>query len=146
MTNPAAQILEQGIAFVRRAGLRVDAIDRGHVRCTMPLSGNENHVGMMYAGALYTLAELPGGALYLTSFDTARYFPIVVEQTIRYTAPARSDISVEVSMTEQEITEIQARADADGKAVYVLEAELKDDQGIIVATSRATYQLRAHKS
>ncbi|WP_222829200.1 DUF4442 domain-containing protein [Segniliparus rotundus] len=64
-----------GIAFVERSGLRVLIAQRGKARCWMPYEGNENHIGAMYAGALVTLAELPGGLLYLTSFDTRSSSP-----------------------------------------------------------------------
>lgn len=64
----------------------------------MPGAGNENHIGSMYAGALFTLAEIPGGALFLTSFDSARFYPIVKEMTLRFRRPAKGDIRVEARL------------------------------------------------
>ena len=61
---------------------------------------------------------------------------------LRFRRPAKTDITVEVRMSQEEIEEIQARADADGKADYSWECELKDASGEVVATSVNVYQLR----
>lgn len=138
------QLLERGIGFVRRTGLRVEEMKRGRARLRMPLKGNRNHIGTMYAGALFTLAEVPGGALFLSSFDARRFYPIVTEMSIRFLAPATGPVTVEVALDEAEIERLQAEAAEKGRAKYVLEAELKDREGNVVATSTAHYQLRSH--
>jgi len=108
----------------------------------MPIAGNGNHIGTMYAGALFTLAELPGGALFMVSLDYTKYYPIVADLSIRFRRPATTDITVEASMTEEEVARIEADADKDGKAVYILELELKDATGEVVAIGRGTFQAR----
>lgn len=136
-------MLERGIGFIRRTGLRVEELSRGRVRLRMPLRQNRNHIGTMYAGALYTLAEVPGGALFLSSFDTRRFYPIVTEQTIRFLKPAKGPVTVTLEMSESKIERLQEEADANGKVGFLLAAELKDENGEVVATSTAHYQLRA---
>src|SRR3546814_5417956 len=89
----AKAMLETGIPFIGRSGLRVLELPRGYVRCQMPFAGNGNHVGTMYAGAPFTLAELPGGALFLASFDIARYYPIV-ERSEEHTSEPQSLIRI----------------------------------------------------
>jgi acyl-coenzyme A thioesterase PaaI-like protein len=78
--DAARRLLETGIRFVQRSGLQVVELRRGYVRCVMPFRDNGNHIGTMYAGALFTLAETPGGALFLSSFDTVHFFPIVKDR------------------------------------------------------------------
>jgi len=134
--------VERPFDFVERTGIRAIELEPRHIKLKMPLAGNENHIGIMYAGALFTLAEVPGGALYLTTFDVARYYPIVKEMNVRFRRPAATDISVELSMTEDEVQAIQATAAATGKADYTLETELKDTDGTVVALGRGVYQLR----
>lgn len=97
-TELARHLTEEKIAFVQRSGLRAEVLEPGYVRLRMPGAGNENHIGSMYAGALFTLAELPGGALFLTSFDSARFYPIVKEMTLRFRRPAKGDIRVEARL------------------------------------------------
>lgn len=139
----AKKALETSIKFVANSGLRVLELRRGYVKCLMPYAGNGNHIGTMYAGALFTLAEIPGGALFLSSFDTSRYVPIVKEMTTSFVKPAKGDVTIEVSLDEARISELSAQADASGKAEFVLEGEIKNADGVVVAKSRGTYQLRS---
>lgn len=141
-TELVRQLTEEQIAFVQRSGLKADVLEVGHVRLRMPLTGNQNHIGSMYAGALFTLAEIPGGALFLTSFDTQRFYPIVKEMNLRFRRPATGNIQVEASLSEAQIEQLQKQATEEGKAEYVLELQLTDDSGEVVAQSRGLYQLR----
>jgi len=142
-TELVRQLTEEQIAFVQRSGLKADVLEAGHVRLRMPLAGNQNHIGSMYAGALFTLAEIPGGALFLTSFDAQRFYPIVKEMNLRFRRPATSDIRVEARLAAEEIQQLQKQATELGKAEYVLQLQLTDESGEVVAESRGLYQLRA---
>jgi acyl-coenzyme A thioesterase PaaI-like protein len=135
---------EEKIAFVKRCGLKAEVLEPGRVRLRMPLEGNQNHIGTLYAGALFTLAEIPGGALFLTSFDAQRFYPIIKEMNLRFRRPASSDILVEACLDPGEIERIQSEAEHEGKAEYRLELQLRDAAGEVVAESRALYQLRKH--
>lgn len=138
----AKKLLEQGIGFVKNAGLVVETLERGHVQCRMPFAGNGNHIGTMYAGALFTLAEIPGGALFLTSFDTARCFPVVKALNLKFLKPAKSDVTVTATLAEPEIERLAAECSEKGKAEFVLNLSLTDAEGTVVASSEGLYQLR----
>lgn len=140
----ARQFTEDKIAFVKRMNLKAEVLEPGFVRLRVPLAGNENHIGSMYAGALFTLAEIPGGALFLTSFDASKFYPIVKEMNLRFRRPATGDIVVEARLSAEEIERLQNEAQANGKAEYVLELQLTDGSGEVVALSRGIYQLRKH--
>lgn len=145
MTLPveiARQLTEEQIAFVKRSGLKAETLEPGFVRLCMPLAGNQNHIGSMYAGALFTLAEIPGGALFLTSFDVQRFYPLIKEMNLRFRRPATGDISVEARLSDEEIERLQREATLQGKAEYLLELQLTDATGECVAESRGCYQLR----
>lgn len=135
---------EEKIDFVKRSGLKAEELQPGFVRLRMPLVGNQNHIGTLYAGALFTLAEIPGGALFLTSFDVQRFYPLIKEMHLRFRRPATSDISVEARLESSEIERIQIEAERDGKAEYRLELQLRDTAGEVVAETSALYQLRKH--
>jgi thioesterase domain-containing protein len=137
-------LIEQGFPFVERMGLRMEEVRPGYCRLTAPIEGNGNHIGTMYAGALFTLAEIPGGALFLGTFDPSRYYPVVKGMAIRFLKPARTDITVEATIAAEEVERIQAVAAEHGKADYALSCELVDADGVVVATSQGDYQLRAH--
>lgn len=145
MTLPveiARQLTEEQIAFVKRSGLKAETLEPGFVRLCMPLAGNQNHIGSMYAGALFTLAEIPGGALFLTSFDVQRFYPLIKEMNLRFRRPATGDIRVEARLSDEEIERLQREATLHGKAEYLLELQLTDATGECVAESRGCYQLR----
>ena len=135
---------EEKIDFVKRSGLKAEELLPGYVCLRMPLAGNQNHIGTLYAGALFTLAEIPGGALFLTSFDVQRFYPLIKEMNLRFRRPATSDISVEARLDAEEIERIQNEAEREGKAEYRLQLQLKDADGQVVAETSALYQLRKH--
>jgi len=136
------QLTEEQIAFVKRSGLKAEVLEPGRVSLLMPLAGNQNHIGSMYAGALFTLAEIPGGALFLTSFDAQHFYPIIKEMNLRFRRPATGDIRVEARLEDAQIQALQKQATEEGKADYVLELQLIDESGEVVAQSRGLYQLR----
>jgi acyl-coenzyme A thioesterase PaaI-like protein len=130
------------IPFLKHTGVVVDHAERGFVRLRMPFEPNVNHVGMMYAGALFTLAEVPGGTLFITTFDPTRFYPIVKDLKIRFRRPAMTDITVEVRMREDEVERITEEAEANGKADYSWESKLMDTNDEIVAVTQNLYQMR----
>lgn len=135
------RLIGAAVPFAVRNGFRVEVMERGYVRAGIPLKGNRNHVGSLYAGAMFVLAEIPGGVLAL--FDLGSdYVPILTELTMRYEKLARSDLSVEFRLTEEERRRITSTADREGKALFTLKGELKDREGEVVAHSIAHYQIR----
>ena len=47
---------------------------RGHAVASVPLEGNGNHFGVIYAGVQFTVAEMLGGVIALATFDAAKYY------------------------------------------------------------------------
>ncbi|MES1945276.1 hypothetical protein PC39_14202 [Salinisphaera sp. PC39] len=133
------------IPFVRRSGVHVNELEPGRVVCTMPLKGNVNHIGTMYAGALFTLAEFPGGPLMLATFGMKRFIPIVTALDLEFVKAAKTDVSVELTLTPDEAKRIEAETLAHGQAEFELRGELKDANGEVVARSRALYQMRPRR-
>ncbi len=132
------------VPLAAQTQVEVIEAERGRVVLRMPIGGNGNHIGTMYAGALFALAEFPGGTLFSTTFDVSRYYPIVKGVEIQFRRFAATDISVEASMTEEQVAAVAAAADKHGKANYDLELALTDTDGNVVAISTNHYQLRAH--
>jgi len=127
---------------IERTGLQVLELRDRYAKALMPLEGNTNHVGIMYAGSLFTLGEFSGGAIHLVSMDFTKFFPIVKEVNIRFRRPALTDITMEVTMTEQEAARLEAEAEEKGKADYELMLELKDQNGETVAEVSGVWQIR----
>jgi thioesterase domain-containing protein len=135
--------LEQLIPRAHQMGVRFVEMQPGHVRAELPLEGNTNHVGTIYAGVIFTLAEVLGGAMTATTFDVTTHYPVVRSLTIDFIAPGTRALTAEARLSDDEIAAVRAAA-RDGKAPFVLVAEITDRDGTVVARTRGDYQIRPH--
>jgi len=133
------------VPFAERAGVDLVEFERGRVKMKIPFQGNQNHIGIMYAGALFTVAEIPGGALFMSAFDMSKCYPILADLSIKFVKPATTDVYVEARLSEEDIARVNAELESLGKSNYVLDLALMDTAGTVVATTHATYQARLHK-
>jgi len=138
----ARQMVEEGIPGVKAMGLKVLEMEPRRVKLLMPLKGNENHIGTMYAAAIFTIAEVPGGALHLTTFDVTKYVPVVKHMDIRFKRFAATDVTFAVEMAQGEVDRVNRELETNGKSDFVLSGEVKDAEGNVVAITTATYQAR----
>ena len=132
------------IPVLAHLGLEVIEASRGRAAARVPLEGNGNHVGTMYAGVLFSVAEMLGGALSLATFDATRYYPIVKDLRIDFRRPAATAVTARAGLEDSEIARVLADAERDGQGQFVLRAELTDEDGTVVATTEGTYQIRPH--
>ena len=139
----AAKRAVGAVEGIKRTGIRAVTLRDRYAKMLMPLEGNVNHVGMMYAGSLFTLGEIAGGAIHMVSFDMTRLFPIVKEVKIRFRRPALTDVTMEVELSAEEASRIQTEALEKGKADYGLNLELEDASGEVVSIVSGTWQVRA---
>jgi thioesterase domain-containing protein len=137
-----ATYLESAIGIVSQMGLKVVDMKERYVKLLMPLEKNINHIGTMYAGSLFTLGEIMGGAIFVASIDINKYFPLVKEVQIRYRRPATTDITVETSFGEDQIKNIISVLNEKGKSDVPLELNLIDGTGEVVAIVTGTWQVR----
>jgi len=138
--------IAQLIPRADQMGIRMVDLRRGYGEARVPMEGNGNHLGTMYAGALFAVAEILGGAIVVGSFDVAKVYPVVKDLKISFRRPATSEVTAKAAMEEAQIVELGAQADAHGKAEFTLLAQLFDDGGELVAEANGTYQIRSHAS
>jgi thioesterase domain-containing protein len=132
------------IPVLEHMGLEVIEAAPGRAAARVPIEGNGNHVGTMYAGVLFSVAEMLGGALSLATFDAARFYPIVKDLRIDFRRPATSSVTARTSLDQAEVDRVLGDAERDGKGQFVLRSELTDEEGTVVATTEGTYQVRLH--
>ncbi len=127
-------------------GVRVLEAASGRAVAELPPEPNVNHFGVTYAGSLYSVAEMLGGVLAMTTFDLegelAGFVPLVKESTIRFRRPAFGVVRASTELSETEVARVRRDALETGKGEFVLEATLTDAQGEVVATTVGTYQVR----
>ncbi len=138
--------IEAMIPVAHRMGVTITELEAGRVVGQVPLEGNSNHMGTMYAGVLFTVAEILGGAIVLPTFDAARFYPTLKEVQIRFRRPATTMVTATALLDADTVASVAADADANGKADFTLDAELTDTAGTLVAATHGLYQLRTHGS
>lgn len=141
----ATQFVHQVVPAIGRLGLVVDAVAPGAVELRVPIEGNANHMGTMYAGALFALMELPGGLIPLAVLDPTKYTPIVTSIELQFAAAARTDVTMSARMDPAELLALGAQVDETGRADFTLDLTGVDANGRTVVTSRAHYQLRPNR-
>ena len=136
------EVLENIIKIVGKMGMRIEEFESGSVKVRLPKEPKVNHIGTVYAGSLFSLADFIGGMLFSSCFDTNKYYPILKEVTIAFKRPATTDVTVAVSLTDDEITDLKRLADSVGKAEFVKNLELKDENGNVCCIARGIFQVR----
>ena len=136
--------LEQMIPRAHQMGVTFLELRPGYVRAEVPFEGNGNHFGVIYAGVLFTLAEVLGGAMHMISFDAAAtHYPLIKGMRIDFLAPGKGRLSATATLTDEQVAEIKAAA-ANGKVSYELRAEILDTDGKVVVTTVGDYQIRPY--
>ena len=148
LSDPAATtaFAHAAVPALARFGVAVIDISPGYVRLRMPLEGNANHVGTMYAGSLFAIAELPGGVLPWSVLSAGAVVPIVKKVCLEYRRPAVTDVEVQARMDPGQIRLLAEQAAEHGKADFDLELSVCDASGAVVMTAATTTQLRRIQS
>jgi acyl-coenzyme A thioesterase PaaI-like protein len=127
---------------IKRTGLQIIGMKDGYVKLMMPLAGNVNHVGIMYAGSLFTIGEVTGGIYWGLEFDVEKFYPIVKEINIQFRKPAATDVTLERAFDSAETKRIEAEAEQNGKADFTLDLEITDAGDQVVSLVRGIWQIR----
>ncbi|MEA2013928.1 MAG: YiiD C-terminal domain-containing protein [Thermodesulfobacteriota bacterium] len=134
--------LEKIIRIVDKMEMRIEKFEKGSIEVRLPKEPNINHIGTIYAGSLFSLADFTGGILFSTCFNMEKYYTILKEMTITFKRPATTDITIAASLTSDEIETIRKMTDDVGKADRLMEFELKDEKGNVCCTVCGDFQLR----
>jgi thioesterase domain-containing protein len=134
--------VHQQIPILGAMGLEIIEAADGRAAARIPVEPNRNHFGVMYAGSLFTVAEMLGGVIGFTSLAMEGFVPLVKSLEITFTRPAMSAVTASTSLSAAEIERVRSEAAANGKADYVLTCDVIDDAGTVVASTSGVYQLR----
>lgn len=134
--------LEKIISIVNKMGVTIEEFSPGNVRVRLPKELNVNHIGMVYAGSLFTLGDYTGGVLIISCFDLKKYYPLIKEASIAFKRPATTDVTIEATLTPAEIEDLKRKADDAGKADFIKEFELRGMDGSVCCVFRGNFQVR----
>ena len=126
--------LGQTIGYAAISGLRTEIAQERRVRLVMPLADiHKNHVGAAYAGSIFVIGEIAAAGIVRCTYGSKNYIPILSKAEITYIRPAKEDLVVDVSMTQEEAEEKIAYVQKNGKGKIPLQIPIQDASGRIVA-------------
>jgi acyl-coenzyme A thioesterase PaaI-like protein len=134
--------LERMVPVVAGMGVRFTDLRPGFVRASAPFEGNGNHFGVVYAGVIFSLAEVLGGGMHLATFDASTHYPLVRKVEVEFLSPGRSDLTATAALPDAELEAVREQISAGAPVPLVLTAEVAGEDGIVVARTRGDYQLR----
>ncbi len=140
-TGAISEALEQ-IPFTVDMGVVVERASKSEVCMTLSdKKSNQNMVGIVHAGALYTFGETVAGIA--AGFDTLdKAFPLARNGNIEYKRPARGDIRARATVPTTESDRVAAELDRDGRSELDVTVSLEDMQGEQVAVMNVHYSFR----
>ncbi|WP_139653667.1 PaaI family thioesterase [Raoultibacter phocaeensis] len=120
--------------YVNMADLQAEVVEERHVRLVLPVAERHlNHVGIAYAGSEFVLAEISGGTLFMATYGTDTYVPILKGVDIKFLKPGTKDLVVDIALTEEEAADKIKEVEERGRGNYFLTVPVCDVDGEQVA-------------
>lgn len=137
-----ARVLAEELPITQSLGIGVRSVSATGVVLEMPLAANRNHKGTVFAGSLNAVATLAGWSVLWTVLREAGVVAhaVIQDSSVHYLVPARSDVTAEAARPDAAIVERALRMLARrGRTRVGLEAVVKDEDGVVVATLQGRY-------
>jgi uncharacterized protein (TIGR00369 family) len=135
-------LVENLIPFVKKTGVVADELTPTKVRLRLPHdASNLNPMGILHAGATFTLAETTAAALCLMALGQSVMF-IGKAVDIRFKRPGKGDVIALAQLTPVDAQRIHDSAQRDGKCDAPITVEVLDGAGEPVATATVTMSVR----
>ncbi|MDR2109493.1 MAG: DUF4442 domain-containing protein [Coriobacteriales bacterium] len=126
--------------YVNDAGLIAEVVEERHVRLKLPLTEkHRNHVGIAYAGSEFVLAEIAGGTLFMATYGTDSFVPVLKSVESKYLKPGTRDLIVDIALSQEEAEEKIRPVKERGRGDYFLEVPVYDSDGEQVASMNFNY-------
>lgn len=136
-------LVENLIPFVKKAGVVSRSLEPGQVTLALPHdASNLNPMGIVHAGASFTLAETTAAALCVMTFDVSKMTFIGKRVDIAFRRPGKGELLGKATMTPADVEAATAKALELGKHDVPITVEVTDSAGEPVATATVTMALR----
>ncbi len=137
------ELVEGKIPFLAKLGLKLGHAGPASARLLLPYDhGNDNYVGTVHAGALFTFGETAAGVAAGLAFDLSRVSMLAREATIEYLKPAKSALVATSRIPADEVGATSEKIEREGKATLVVGVEMTDGSGEAVARMAVKYHFR----
>jgi uncharacterized protein (TIGR00369 family) len=135
-------LVEQLIPFVKKTGVVADELSATKVRLRLPHDPtNLNPMGILHAGATFTLAETTAAALCVMALGREAMF-IGKRVDIQFKRPGKGDVTATAQLTPVDAQRILDGVQRDGKTDAPIVVEVVDGAGEPVAAATVTMSVR----
>lgn len=141
--DDVTRLVHSLVPILGQMGIEVVEADHGRATASLPAAPNANHFGAVYAGSLFSVAEMLGGVLAMSTFGHLEgAVPLVTKLDIEFLRPALTAVRASTTLSADEIERVGAEFAESGRARFELSTDVADAEGTVVATTRGVYQLR----
>jgi uncharacterized protein (TIGR00369 family) len=134
-------LIENLIPFVKKTGVLVEDLSPTKVKLKLPLDPlNLNPMGILHAGATFTLAETAAAALCVMALPNVTFIGKGAE--IKFKRAGRGDVFAVAQLTPVDAQRIVDSAMRDGKVDAPIAVEVVDPTGELVAAASVTMSVR----
>ena len=143
MDNAAVKnLIEEMIPFVKKVGVVAEELSPTKVRLKLAHdASNLNPMGILHAGATFTLAETCAAAICLTSLGGKAMF-IGKQVDIRFKRPGKGDVVAVAQLTPADAQKILDAVAKDGKVDAPIAVDVTDPAGEPIAQATVTMSVR----
>lgn len=137
------RIMNHNVRFNKPHGFQIVKITDEHVQTFAPYhKKNFNHVRGIHACAIATVGELAAGLMLMVHFSPKEYRVIMSNIHIDYHYQAKKDVIATAALSAIEKENILQTLKQDNKTTHTITTEIKDDDHVLVATVKSTWQIK----
>lgn len=129
------------IKWLKDAGQKFELLEERHVRINVQKDLHLNHVDTIYAGSIFTFAELAGAALLFATYGMKEWIPILRGASIHYASPCTTDLVFDLQLTAEEAAEKIQPVLARGRGDLFLSVPVQDTKGNVIADAEFNYYM-----
>ncbi|MDD5224376.1 MAG: YiiD C-terminal domain-containing protein [bacterium] len=133
------------IPVVRSSGFAVEKLKEREITVSMPMGPNTNHVGIMYAGSLFTLIEVAGGVLFSATYPAGVYTLITKGISIRYVKPSMTKTYCHLTISKEEAEAKIKPVDERGRGNWIIDVTAVDENEVEVCRANCNYYALTNK-
>jgi uncharacterized protein (TIGR00369 family) len=135
-------LVENMIPFVKKTGVLVEELTPTKVRLRLPHdTSNLNPMGILHAGATFTLAETCAASICLMALGQSAMF-IGKSVEIKFKRPGKGDLIAVSQLTPLDAQKILDGASQNGKLDAPITVEVSDPTGEPVASATVIMSVR----
>lgn len=135
-------LVEQLIPFVKKTGVVADELTATKVRLRLPYDpSNLNPMGILHAGATFTLAETAAAALCVMALGREAMF-LGKRVDIGFRRPGKGEVTATAQLTPVEAQKILDGVKQGGKVDAAITVDVIDGAGEPVASATVTMSVR----